>query len=388
MKFTKSASVEELQVISRFEGLRKILLSEQYADHLKKPLAYWALPTDRRLPLAFLGRTLEDLLQTPFSELSNTPGIGQKKICSFVKLLARAANTDPSELPTDIIPLPDKETEVADGKGESADGFSPASVSEVVWGQWRASVIKHGLGDEKLGRFAPTLRNMTRVIWNTPLEAYTQFNLGEIRSMKTHGEKRVRAILEVFHSVHVAGGQHGNAGPSRGANLPPPDRPSRAMDRPRLADAGRSDDAGTVRARRQPAAGAGPHRCHAADRQPGGESAGHFRTDHERSPGSAGHGADAGPGLPVAQRDQRHHGGALAQRPSPDVRASREAGVRVEADGLPARLDSSSLPPSSCSIPAIAAAPPVRWSISWARTTKTKTSEDVAEDQEHLVGAK
>ena len=202
MKFTKTASVEELQVISRFEGLRKILLSEQYADHLKKPLAYWALPTDRRLPLAFLGRTLQDLLELPFSELSNTPGIGQKKICSFVKLLARAANTDPSELPTDTIPLPDKETETAEGEGDF-DGFNPASVSEVVWAQWRASVVKHGLGDERLGRFAPTLRNMTRVIWNTPLQAYTQFSLGEIRSMKTHGEKRVRAILEVFHSVHV-----------------------------------------------------------------------------------------------------------------------------------------------------------------------------------------
>ncbi len=202
MKFTKSASVEELQVIGRFESLRKILLSEQYTDHLKKPLAYWALPTDRRLPLAFLGRTLEDLLGMPFSELSNTPGIGQKKICSFVKLLARAANTDPSELPTDTIPLPDKETDVAEGE-ELPDGFNPSSVSEVVWGQWRASVVKHGLGDEKLGRFAPTLRNMTRVIWNTPLEAYTNFNLSDIRSMKTHGEKRVRAILEVFHSVHV-----------------------------------------------------------------------------------------------------------------------------------------------------------------------------------------
>jgi hypothetical protein len=202
MKFTKSASVEELQVISRFESLRKILLSEQYADHLKKPLAYWALPTDRRLPLAFLGRTLEDLLQTPFSELSNTPGIGQKKVCSFVKLLARAANTDPSDLPTDIVPAPANETESAP-ESESPDGFNPSSVSEVVWGQWRASVMKHGLGDEKLGRFAPTLKNMTRVIWNTPLEAYTRVSLSEIRSMKTHGEKRVRAILEVFHSVHV-----------------------------------------------------------------------------------------------------------------------------------------------------------------------------------------
>jgi hypothetical protein len=72
-----------------------------------------------------------------------------------------------------------------------------------VWGQWRASVGKHGLGGEKLGRFAPTLRHMTRVIWNTPLEAYTQFTLDEIRSNKTHGEKRVKAILEVFHSVHM-----------------------------------------------------------------------------------------------------------------------------------------------------------------------------------------
>jgi hypothetical protein len=202
MKFTKSASVEDLQVISRFESLRKILLAEQYVDHLKKPLAYWALPTDRRLPLAFLGRPLEDLLQTPFSELSNTPGIGQKKISSFVKLLARAANTDPSELPTDVVPMPDKK-EDSQADGDAVDGFNPAAVSEVVWGQWRASVAKHGLGGEKLGRFAPTLRNMTRVIWNTPLEAYTQASLSEIRSMKTHGEKRVRAILEVFHSVHV-----------------------------------------------------------------------------------------------------------------------------------------------------------------------------------------
>ncbi len=203
MKFSKSASVEELQVIGRFESLRKILLSAQYADHLKKPLAFWALPADRRLPLALLGRTLEDLLQTPFSDLSNTPGIGQKKICSFVKLLARAANTDPSDLPTDAAPLPASQSESAEDVCESADGFNPASVSEIVWGQWRASVVKHGLGGEKLGRYAPTLRNMTRVIWNTPLGAYTQCSLGEIRSMKTHGEKRVRAILEVFHSVHV-----------------------------------------------------------------------------------------------------------------------------------------------------------------------------------------
>jgi hypothetical protein len=44
---------------------------------------------------------------------------------------------------------------------------------------------------------------MTRVIWNTPLGAYTNSTLAEIRAMKTYGEKRVRAMLSVFHAVHT-----------------------------------------------------------------------------------------------------------------------------------------------------------------------------------------
>lgn len=207
MRLGKTSSVEELQVVSRFESLRKILLTEQFREHVEKPLAYWALPTDRRLPLAFLGRSLKELLDTPFAELAATPGIGQKKIRSFVGLLARVANTNPADLPVDLNCLPAPKP--ADGNGSSGNGtsangngFEPLSVSEVVWAQWRASVVRHGLGNELLGRFASSLRNMTRVIWNTPLGAYTQHTLAAIRTMRTHGDKRVRAILEVFHAVH------------------------------------------------------------------------------------------------------------------------------------------------------------------------------------------
>jgi len=99
MKTIKTASVEQLQLVSRFEALRRVLLGEPYAQHLDRPLAYWALPADRRLPLAFLGRSLRDLLDTAYSELAATPGIGQKKMRSFVKLLARVASTDPAALP-------------------------------------------------------------------------------------------------------------------------------------------------------------------------------------------------------------------------------------------------------------------------------------------------
>lgn len=204
MELGKTTSVEKLQVVSRFESLRKILLSEQYAEHLDRPLAYWALATDRRLPLAFLARTLRDLLNTPFVDLARTPGVGQMKLASFVRLLARAANTDPASLPAEFAPAgaasPEERVGTSAGR---ADAFDPAAVSEVVWDHWRIAIVKHELSGEKLGRFAPSLQNMTRVIWNTPLGEYLNYSLGEIRAMKTHGEKRVRAILEVFHSLYT-----------------------------------------------------------------------------------------------------------------------------------------------------------------------------------------
>jgi hypothetical protein len=209
MRLSKTVSVEEFQVVGRFESFRSTLLSADYAQHLGKPLAYWALPTDRRLPLALLGRKLGDLLNTPFASLSATPGIGRKKVASLLLLLARAANTDPAELPSDILDRTDgvaQQVEVLEADAD-IDRFTPAAVSEVSWAQWRASVVRHGLTGETLGRFAPSLQNMTRVVWNTPLGVYTSSTLAEIRSMKTHGEKRVGAILEVFYVAHslVAG---------------------------------------------------------------------------------------------------------------------------------------------------------------------------------------
>ena len=94
---------------------------------------------------------MRDLLNTPFNELSATPGIGQKKICSFVKLLARAANTDPSELPSDVANLREMAGTVGNGHTGNGNGFDPSNVSEVVWSQWRATVVKHDLGSQTLG---------------------------------------------------------------------------------------------------------------------------------------------------------------------------------------------------------------------------------------------
>jgi hypothetical protein len=203
MKLTKVTSVEDYKIVSSFQSLRKTLLGDKFADRLEKPLAYWALPNDRRLPLAFLGRTIKDLLATPFEELSATPGIGQKKISSLVKLLSRATKDHPPAVPFGLNELNEtKKSAIAEKPRHQAAPFDPSIVSEALWTQWQQTVIEQGVGHEKLGRLAPTLQALPTVIWHTPLEQYATHSVAEIRQLRTHGEKRVRVVLEVFYLVH------------------------------------------------------------------------------------------------------------------------------------------------------------------------------------------
>ncbi|HEY4760635.1 MAG TPA: hypothetical protein VIH42_08655, partial [Thermoguttaceae bacterium] len=109
----------------------------------------------------------------------------------------------PAELSADDILRSKADTAEADDIESTSNKFDPATISELQWEQWRASILRHGLEKEKLGRFATSLQNMTRVIWNTPLSEYAIYTLAEIRALKTHGEKRTNAILHVFHCLNT-----------------------------------------------------------------------------------------------------------------------------------------------------------------------------------------
>lgn len=196
MKLTRSSVVLEYKLISSFESLRKTLLADPSANRLDKPLAFWALPDDRRLPLAFMDRTLRSILETPFDDLFSTPGVGQKKITSLMKLLARAAREQPADEAA-LLAAAAPQAEV-----ENSDTLDPGQVSEATWARWRSSVARHGLENETLGRFAPSLEILPRVMWDMPLGKYVNLSLGKIRRLKTHGEKRVHALLQVFGGLH------------------------------------------------------------------------------------------------------------------------------------------------------------------------------------------
>lgn len=203
-------SARDYKLVSSFETIRETLLEERYRDRLSKPLAYWVLPNDRRLPLKFLDRSIGDLVQTPFEELSATPGIGQKKISSLVKLLMRAANDEPPTVPFGLSEL--SESNGVHYRLDQGSEFNASLVSEALWSEWTTIVRKFQLGDEALGRVAESLASMPTVIWTKKLGEYENLTLSQIRGLRTHGEKRVRCVMRVFHRVHSLAKAHGLEG--------------------------------------------------------------------------------------------------------------------------------------------------------------------------------
>lgn len=192
----KALTVEGVRLKREFESARDVLRSDGFEDRLDKPLAYWARPDDRRLPFAFLGRTVGELLDEPYEELLSTPGIGQKKIETLVVLLKRAIEQAPINI-FDAPASPNQEPEV-----DKPKAFNASTVSDSEWSRWKDTVRRHNLGHEPLGRLAPSLQGLPTVIWEAPLSEYLDLSLEELRTRKTHGVKRVAAILEVFYFIH------------------------------------------------------------------------------------------------------------------------------------------------------------------------------------------
>ncbi len=202
----------EYQLAHRFDELCR-RLNESFADRSTEltaepwdlPLAYWAVPKDRRLPRALLGYSLRRIVETSFAKLRATPGIGIKKLATLIELLERVLAAGPDGRPS-APPSPSASPAVVVIATGGAD-FDPGAVSESQWAQWCEAVKRHGLANEPLGRFAVTLRDLAGVLWHTPLSAYTDLTLEELRGRKTHGEKRVRAVIEIFAAVQSLLGQ-------------------------------------------------------------------------------------------------------------------------------------------------------------------------------------
>jgi hypothetical protein len=207
MKISKAISLQDYNLIGKFEEIKKTLARKKYTGIRDRHLGYWVLAGDRGLPHAFLGQTLGGILETSFEDLVTTPGVGQKKIALLIELLERASREDVAVAP------PANDGRAENGGTPKGERFDPTQVSEAAWQSWKKTVVRWGLEDEVIGRLAPSLQPIPTVIWDAPLSDYLDNTLADIRARKTHGEKRIRIVLEVFHLVHALlgkakGGKH------------------------------------------------------------------------------------------------------------------------------------------------------------------------------------
>src|SRR5215469_10206245 len=124
MSTTSSMVAIGFQLVTQFNTVRDQLLSRELNGHWEKPLAYWAQTTDRHLPMALVNKTLRYVVDTPFTQLSRTPGIGVKKLGSLIMLMSRAAENSAARGTNGA--------SHAEAHEASAAGESPV-VSEALW---------------------------------------------------------------------------------------------------------------------------------------------------------------------------------------------------------------------------------------------------------------
>ena len=189
-----SVAKEDIALKTRFEALAT-RVGDVPNSQLNLPIAHWAVASDRCLPYALLDRTVGQILKTSLDNLLATPGVGRKKFASLVVLLQRAletAETPPAAAAAAVVEAIALPQEV----------FDAELVSQVMWAEWQETVRHHQLQDELIGRVAPSLQALPTVIWTKKLGEYLRYTIDELRSLKTHGEKRVTAVLEVFHAIH------------------------------------------------------------------------------------------------------------------------------------------------------------------------------------------
>jgi hypothetical protein len=222
MSKTSAAVVLDFQLVTEFNSVRERLLGLELNGHWEKPLAYWAQGTDRHLPMALVDKTLRYVVDTPFKQLSMTPGIGPKKLSSLIMLMSRAANSHVANGHVESSPAANgSATNGAATNGSATNGSfangaagdvnghktdatpdDSSAVSEALWSRWRTNLRSRGLAKEGLGRFAPSLRKIPRLMWRKRLDDYLSLSLAEIRALPSHGEKRLAALVEIVGGLN------------------------------------------------------------------------------------------------------------------------------------------------------------------------------------------
>lgn len=185
-----SRAVRLLELWERHTLLCQSLTTPAMRPFAESPLSRWVRSDDRGIPADLAKRTVGSLLRSDFDELIETPGVGVTKLAKLMELLERVG--DP--------PAIEKSSRSHGKNGVKATTTEPATPDE----QWKADVDAirlAGVEGLPLGRLAPSLDELPRNLWLTPLSRFISLSYGELHSIPYFGTRRIAAVSEIVAQV-------------------------------------------------------------------------------------------------------------------------------------------------------------------------------------------
>jgi len=190
------------RIRDEYERLRAALLARSHEAIMDLPLQHWAKPDDRYLPSVLVRQPLREVLSRSFSQLHSTPGIGKRKLRRICSLLRRALHHGPKAAEHE--PSSHPRRRISTCKTPVGGSDAPVSYSDEWWNEARHCALTRGFGDETLGQFVSSLKELPVNLWEAPLSKYATMTLAEIRGMRGYGDAKVGAILGAFWWLHMA----------------------------------------------------------------------------------------------------------------------------------------------------------------------------------------
>lgn len=200
----------------RFYLATRLLDTHQHHRLLDVPLWHWLQSDHLYVPVAWLDRTLREVLQLRLVEIASTQGIGDKKLEKLVLAVDRARIAITQDVSAG---LGDTNRSTGDHASESMEfpyrvacdahfvGAKHARLRDLDERGWRcvAQVIRHhGLEDFMLGRFAPSLRELDRALWDAKIATFTRRPLSELERLQGCGPLRLQqSICQVLSLAFV-----------------------------------------------------------------------------------------------------------------------------------------------------------------------------------------
>lgn len=162
-------------------------------------LRYWARASDTHMSRQFLDMNLGQILNIPFDQLVNMQGVGLKRIERLLTILQRVAVDEPSVPSTELAVV--KHEQVAKAVVPTGEPVTFDNLTEMEWEKWCDLIRNHRLTDEPLGRFVPSLQDLSQQSWNISLGEYTSYSLEELRARLGTNTVKIRKVLKVFSEI-------------------------------------------------------------------------------------------------------------------------------------------------------------------------------------------